>query len=292
MKPLIAMLCLAACGSSQPSKPGPTPVPGAVVEGRVKAPDGVELVYDVRGQGDTTLVFVHCWTCDRTFWKDQLDVFAKEYRVISLDLGGHGKSGDNRAAWTIASLGGDVQAVVEKLDAKNVILVGHSMGGPVALDAARRMPGRVKGIACVDTLHDAEVKMPPEMRDQIVKGFETNWEPTMKQGMKLMFRAETDPAVVEYVQSRTLAANQKVAVPLMRELFQLELGPMLAAAKVPIRCVNVAPYWQLAAKTNVETNRKYADFDAVIMDNVGHFVQLEKPAELNEKLRAIIRSIK
>ena len=143
-----------------------------MVEGRATAPDGVELVYDVRGKGSTTLVFVHCWACDRTYWKNQLDEFAKTFRVVSLDLGGHGQSGDNRAQWTIASLGGDVQAVVEKLDLKNVILVGHSMGGPVSLDAARRMPGRVRGIACVETLHDVEAKLPPALRDQAIALFD------------------------------------------------------------------------------------------------------------------------
>lgn len=283
---------LAACSSSSaPSPAKPAPV-SAVIEGRVKAPDGLELVYDVRGQGDTTLVFVHCWACDRTYWKHQVDEFAKAYRVVSLDLGGHGQSGDNRAQWTIASLGGDVQSVVEKLDLKRAILVGHSMGGPVALDAARRMPGRIVGVACVDTLHDAERKIPPEMRDQILKGFEYDFEGMMTQGMKFTFREGADPAVVDFVRTRATAARKHVALPLMRELSDLDLAPMLAAAKVPIRCINAVPYGPFAPTTNVEVNRKHADFDAVSMDGVGHFLHLEKPADFNVKLRAVLEMFK
>ncbi len=263
-----------------------------MVEGRATAPDGVELVYDVRGKGSTTLVFVHCWACDRTYWKNQLDEFAKTYRVVSLDLGGHGQSGDNRAQWTISSLGGDVQAVVEKLDLKNVILVGHSMGGPVSLDAARRMPGRVRGIACIETLHDVDAKLPPALRDQIIKGFETDYEGTLNGGIKLWFREGTDPAVVDFARTKALAAKKQVVVPLIRELMHLDLGPMLAAVKVPIQCVNAAPYGPFSPATNIAGNRKYnPQFDALMMDGIGHFPHLEQPEGLNVKLQTIIKAI-
>ena len=99
--------------------------------------------YDVHGQGDRALVFVHCWSCDtRTYWQNQVDEFAKDFRVVTVDLGGHGQSGMNRKEWTMAAFGADVAAVVNKLDLKNIVLVGHSMGGPVCLEAARRLQGR------------------------------------------------------------------------------------------------------------------------------------------------------
>jgi pimeloyl-ACP methyl ester carboxylesterase len=297
MKAMIScLLVLAACGSTPPAKPTTPTEPGsdprAVVEGKTQAPDGVELHYDVRGKGDTALVFVHCWSCDRTYWKHQVDELAGDYRVVTLDLGGHGRSGDSRTAWTIASLGGDVRAVIEALDLKRVIVIGHSMGGPVALDVARRLPRRVVGVVCADTLHDAERKMPEEMRASMLKGFETDFTGTMREGMKSMFRPDADPAVVEWVTSRALTAKPAVALPLMRELSALELGPMLAAAKVPIRCINAAPAGPMAPPTNLEGNRKHADFDAVLIDDVGHFLQLEKPAEFNARLREVLATWK
>jgi pimeloyl-ACP methyl ester carboxylesterase len=291
----LPLVFLAACGGGAAKPPATTAAAsadtGALVEGKV-ASGGVDIVYDTRGTGDTTLVFVHCWACSREYWQDQVAEFAKDYRVVTLDLGGHGESGDTRTEWTLASLGADVQAVVEKLDLKNVILVGHSMGGAVALEAAKRMPGRVVGIACADTLHDADRKTPPEMRDQILKAFETDFVGTMKGGMAIMFRPNSPKDVVEWVSARAVAAKPAVALPLMRELMHLELGPMLAAAKVPIRCVNAAPAGPFAPKTNIEGNRKFADFDAVIMEDVGHFLQLEKPAEFNAKLRGVLATWK
>ena len=283
------LLTLFACGGSSAPKPPETPV---LLEATTRAPDGVQLSYDVRGKGDTALVFVHCWACDRTYWKEQVDVFATDYRVVTLDLGGHGKSGDNRLDWTIASLGADVKAVMDAVGVKKAILVGHSMGGPVALDAARRMPGRVIGIVCADTLHDADAKMPAAMRDQILEGFETDFTGTMRDGMKFMFRETSPRPVVDWVTARAVTARPTVALPLMRELMHLELGPLLSAAKVPIRCINAAPAGPTSPTTNVAANRKYADFDAVIINDVGHFLQLEKPAEFNEKLRAVLATWK
>jgi pimeloyl-ACP methyl ester carboxylesterase len=286
MKSIAIAVLLAACSSS--ARPTTPESSTATVEATVRAPDGVAIVYDVRGKGETALVFIHCWSCDRTYWKHQLDELAADYRVVSVDLGGHGESGDNRAEWTIASLGGDVQAVVDELGLDRVIVIGHSMGGPVALEAARRMPGRVVGVVCADTLHDAEQRMPEELRQQILAGFEADFVGTMRAGMEYMFRETSDPGVRAWVEERAIKAKPAVAIPLMRELGTHDLGGALTAAKVPVRCINAAPGGPAPVATNIEGNRKYADFDAVIMEDVGHFLQLEKPAEFNAKLRDVL----
>ncbi len=140
---LLSLLLIAGCQSTHKA--------GRVVTDIARAPDGLPIVYDVRGGGETSLVFIHCWCCDRAFWREQLDEFADEYRVVALDLGGHGASGAEREPWTVASLAGDVEAVVKQLKLRRVILIGHSMGGPVALLAAGRMPQRVIGVVAVDT---------------------------------------------------------------------------------------------------------------------------------------------
>ena len=105
---------------------------------------GWSIVGEVRGQGDTALVFLHGWCGDREYWKNQVGVFAADYRVVAIDQAGHGESGKDRKAWTADGLAGDVEAVVKALGLKRVILVGHSMAGSVALLAAKRMPGTVR----------------------------------------------------------------------------------------------------------------------------------------------------
>jgi len=125
----------------------------------VPAPDGVPIHYSVRGKGDPALVFVHCWSCDRKLWDNQVSVFSKDHRVVTIDLPGHGESGKGRKDWSIGGFGEDVKTVVGKLGLRRVVLIGSSMGGPVALEAARRMPERVVAIVPVDTLHNVEERI-------------------------------------------------------------------------------------------------------------------------------------
>src|SRR5712691_7055702 len=69
-----------------------------------RAGDGLSIVYEVRGKGDTALVFLHGWCGDRVWWKHQVDAFAGDYRVVALDQAGHGESGKDRKNWSLADL--------------------------------------------------------------------------------------------------------------------------------------------------------------------------------------------
>jgi pimeloyl-ACP methyl ester carboxylesterase len=115
------------------------------------SPDGVPIHYETHGAGAPALVFVHGWTCDRSYWEQQMGHFAQQHQVVAINLAGHGDSGLSRKAWTIPAFGEDVVAVVEKLGLEQVVLIGHYMGGPVIIEAARRMPDRVVGLVGADT---------------------------------------------------------------------------------------------------------------------------------------------
>jgi pimeloyl-ACP methyl ester carboxylesterase len=117
----------------------------------VTSPDSIRIAYEMHGAGEPALIFVHSWSCDRSYWKGQLETFSKNFKVVAIDLAGHGESGLGRKGWTIESFGADVSAVVEKLGLKRVILIGHSMGGDVIAEAARQLPGRVAGLIMIDT---------------------------------------------------------------------------------------------------------------------------------------------
>jgi sigma-B regulation protein RsbQ len=253
-----------------------------VKTGSVMAPDGVKIVYDVRGRGDTTLLFVHCWSCNRTFWRNQVDEFAGRYRVVTLDLAGHGESGKNRKEWTVLGLAGDVKLVADKLKLKRIILVGHSMGGPVSLEAARLMRGRVLGVIAVDTLQDAEFQFPTEWARSTAEKLKADFPGAVSGFMGSMFAKTADPAVREWVEKQARAADPQVAVALLLNFGTLDLKKMFSEAGVPIRAINATP--PLGMPTKIEVNRKYADYDAVLIADTGHFIQLEKPAEFNAQL--------
>ncbi|MBN1626196.1 MAG: alpha/beta hydrolase, partial [Deltaproteobacteria bacterium] len=125
----------------------------------VPSKDGTPISYEIYGAGEPTLLFVHGWSCDARYWRDQLTHFSKIYRIIILDLAGHGHSGTTRSQYTMKAFGEDVQAVTEATDSRKIILVGHSMGGSVIAEAARLMPKRVLGLIGIDTLENIEYPM-------------------------------------------------------------------------------------------------------------------------------------
>src|SRR5690349_19637276 len=199
-----------------------------------RADDGLEIVGEVRGQGDTALIFLHGWCGDREYWKHQVEVFAADYRVVALDQAGHGESGKDRKAWTAGGLAGDVEAVVKGLGLKRVILVGHSMGGPVALLAARRMPGTVVAVVGVDTLQNAEFEMPEEVRKQFMEAFEKDFKGTMRVGLAGMLHEKTDAELKKWLLTRAEAQDPKMALGLMRDLSGLDQKKLLKEARTPV----------------------------------------------------------
>jgi len=284
-----ALLVLLACGGAAAPEPpvavGPTPrAPGP---GTATAADGTPLAYTLAGAGAPALVFIHGWMCDQSFWAAQIPAFAATHTVVTLDLAGHGLSGMERPGWPLLAFGTDVQAVVEQLGLERVILVGHSMGGPVALEAARLMPERVIGVVAVDSLHDADLKYDPQQIQGLLAAFEKDFVATCGQFSSSMFVAGANPALVEQVTAAMCDGSPEIATALFRQFIDYDMGKALTAVTAPVRFINGAGF-----PTDLEINRRYhPDFDGVVMDGVGHFLMMEKPEAFNQLLAAAVAEI-
>src|SRR3954471_7247942 len=115
--------------------------------------DGMKIHSTATGKGSKTLVLVHGWTCDETSWAANVPELAKHYRVITLDLPGHGRSDAPKdGKVTIDMFARAVEAVRAEQKADRIILVGHSMGTPVIRQYAHLYPQHVAGFVIVDGL--------------------------------------------------------------------------------------------------------------------------------------------
>jgi pimeloyl-ACP methyl ester carboxylesterase len=291
-----ALPLAAACAPEPEPAPPPEPataVPAEPAAGTAIAPDGVEIAYEARGAGDVAVVFLHCWACNRDFWRHQVEPVAEAgYRVVALDLPGHGASAAAaRAEWTLPGLAADVEAVIRELGLERVVLVGHSMGGPVGLETAGRMPGTVAGIVGVDTLHDAEFVFPEGMVESLTAQLTADYRAGIEGFLPQLFKPDADPEIVKWVVDQAVdTANHETTIAMMAAFPKWDPPRALAAAGVPVRCINAAP-GEAGMPTAVETNRKYADFDAVLMEGVGHYPQLERPEEFNRLLLAYLAEL-
>lgn len=254
----------------------------------VRSADGVSIRYESFGKGGPALVLVHCWSCDRHLWDDVVPRLAKDRRVVTLDLAGHGDSGRDRKEWTMQAFGEDVRAVVDALHLEKVILVGHSMGGPVILEAARLLPGRVVGLIPVDTGLDVEQTSSPEEIAGMVGALEKDYRATAEKFTReYMFTPKTDPALIERIVAKNAGAPPEIAIPCLRAAWAYDARPTLREVRVPAHAVNSDHF-----PTNVEANRRhFASYDVTLMPGVGHYLMLEDPARFSELLEGAVDAL-
>lgn len=258
------------------------------VEATVYSSDKLPIRYEYMGEGEPALVFIHCWCCDRTYWKKQFPYFAQKNKCVVLDLGGHGESGVTRKDWTLEGFAKDVIAVIDRLELKKVILIGHSMGGPVAVKIATLIPDKVLGVIGVDTIGNVEQKWAKEQFDQFIGGMTANF-PQFTEGFVrgMMFQPDADPKLVDWIAKNMSEGPAEVGIGAMESMYKLDLAAMVETIKVPVYVVNADKF-----PINEEINKRHiANFKARILPGTGHFLHMEKPVEFNKLLEATINDI-
>ena len=240
--------------------------------------DGAKIHYTDSGKGKQTLILVHGWTCDETFWSANVPVLAERYRVITLDLPGHGQS-DPAPDYTMDRFARAVKAVADKAKVKRPVLVGHSMGGAVMLAYARLYPNDVRAIVAVDAafVDDATVA---SMQGYVASIAGENGKAVRAQMIASMFSDATTEATREHIRHVMTAAPDSVAAGAMRGMFapgfwhtdQIDI-PMLEIASSRSTFVS---------EKSLRTRFPKAELKRI--SGTGHFLMMEKPAEFNAML--------
>jgi len=281
-----ALFVLAAAGSSSGcSGPSFARDPLDFRDGGVRSADGVPIHYREGGRGERALVFVHGWLGDASVWEAQMTRFAPRYRVVALDLAGHGQSGRGRGAWTVAAFAGDVAAVVRALDLRHVVLLGHSMSGAITVAAAGLLGERVDALVPVDTLNDAEWDLPPEVWEQFFAGLRADFPAGVSSFFRGMLAAPSTPRdVIDGIVAKAQAADPEVAIAILERARDYDLRAGLRALSVPIHAINRDMH-----PTKLETNRKYAPrFEVELVPGVGHWPMLEDPQRFGDVLEQVL----
>lgn len=246
----------------------------AGTSGVVSSADGTPIAYEVHGDGETTLILVHGWSCDARYWREQVEHFSAKYRVVTVDMAGHGHSGVGRQDYTIGAFGEDVRAVADAVGGDKLILVGHSMGGLVIAEAARLLPGRVLGLIGVDTLHNIKFPVTEEFANQMIAPLEADFSAGCQQFVASMLRPDTDADLSQWIQADMSAAPANLAVSAMHAY----MGQWISGAvpklfeELPVPVVAVcADMWPV----DVEANRKHMQsFEVIVLEGTDHFLML------------------
>jgi pimeloyl-ACP methyl ester carboxylesterase len=165
--PVAFGLCLAifACNNPQPKNTNAVNDDKPITTNLVS--NNVRIDYTDTGTGDTTLLLVHGWCINKTYWEKQVAYFGKRFRVVTIDLPGFGKSGKNRKDWSTAAYGQDIKERDCTVEAqKNVILVGHSMAGDIILQGAVDAPENILALVGVDNFKSVGIAPKDSVKDQ------------------------------------------------------------------------------------------------------------------------------
>ncbi|MBZ5674650.1 MAG: alpha/beta hydrolase [Acidobacteriia bacterium] len=255
------------------------PIHGAVV-------DGAKVHWTSQGSAKQAVILVHGWTCDESSWDAQVPVLSLKYRVIALDLPGHGQSDppkDGKFSMTVFARA--VEAVRAEAKVDRVVLVGHSMGTPVIREYARLYPKHVAGLVPVDGLiilsggrgapNPAAMTGPDgiKARDAMIRG---------------MFTPATPAAVQQHVLKMMLAPPEATASGAMIATFDTSsLNDEVSTVPVLGIYAGNAPMANRESLKRVFPNSEY-----VQVAGTGHFVMMERPEEFNRLLLAFLGKVK
>lgn len=270
---LVALLVFGACSSNN--------------ENYLTTTDGNKMYYESYGSADTALVFIHGFSVNSTSWKDQVEFFKDKYQVIVFDLPGFGKSEHKRDVWTMKQYGNDVSSLCRHLKLKKVVLVGWSMGAPVAIEAATYLKGKAIQAVLVDQLFDVNYSLDSTWisnmyNDQAdrYKDFE-KWlhyfgdTLTTNRYIKSM---PADTKIPEYWRPILFATFDWLNHDLKRSTSQLN---------IPIR-----PIYASDSEINIpEWKKFYPDYKAIVIENSDHFLVWKHSVKFNEVLLKIISGL-
>ncbi len=256
-----------------------------------------------KGQGSPPIVFVHGFGCARSDWDAQVAYFSPRHETVAVDLGGHGTSPGGPEHAKIETHGADVAALIDNLQLAPAVLVGHSMGCRVVLEAAQRSPSRVKAIILVDGSRLGETGSKAwEARAKAIQ--EQGYAKFITAAFSQMFGPDYEKSKAAAIIKRAVDRDPAIAGPLFADIGRYDsehMDRVLAATRVPLMAIQTTvtrPDGKRLAMAKGETTpyldllrAKLQDPRIEIIPGIGHFPQLERVAETNALMEDFIRNV-
>lgn len=243
--------------------------------------DGIRIHSTITGKGPKTVILVHGWTCDETTFNQQLPALSQHYRVVTLDLPGHGQSASPKdGKFSMDLFARAVDAVRREAKADRVVLVGHSMGTPVVIQYERLFQQHTAALVFVDGAvtipKDGSFKLPDMRGPDGLKARDAM--------IRSMFSSSTTPEMQQHILHMMLGAPEATAAGAMQASFD----PAVWKDDVITQ-----PVLGIYADNSRAANREYMkvhfpNSEVVEIPHTGHFLMMEKADEFNRLVLAFL----
>ena len=245
--------------------------------------------YVTTGRGNRTIVLIHGWSCNLDFWREQIPALSAKARLILIDLPGHGQSDKPPTGYTMDYFAQAVLAVLRDARVEKAIFIGHSMGGAVIARVHHHAPEKVAALVSLDGLL-CRLSGSTEEGRALVGGFASPHYREHAQGfIRPLFPIPGTEALRDRVTAEMLATPQHVMLGGMLAMISPDQPDwILQKVNAPVIVINArTPWWNVAYESYVLSLSPQSDY--MIMDGVGHFLMLERPAEFNAILLQKLR---
>ena len=285
---LLSGVALSSC--NEPEKKSETSqadTPVAVIN------NGVNIAYIATGQSDTTILFIHGWAINKGYWANQVSYFGEKYRVVTMDLPGFGQSGNNRDRWDTKTYASDVNTVIKTLGLKKVVLVGHSMSGDIALEAAVENPGPIIGLVGIDNFKNVGQPQSPgapkEYAAAIAEMKRNFTKIAFQYFNQSLFSKTTSADIKKRILNDVAQTDSAIAIASMeqQDLSFDEPGKLKQAGK-KLYLINSDVIPTITKYMSAEN----IPFKVYYTKGTGHYAMIENPKEFNGLLDKIIADIR
>ena len=249
--------------------------------------DGATVAFKVGGSGAPQLVFVPGLTGDHTDFSAQTEHFNSQYLTVAIELPGNGAAGTKRTDWSMTSFAADIATVIEHLDLDRVVLVGHSLGGDAAVEAAQLARERVVGVVMVSSYRTFDDPQSEEQLSKWLAPFFDDFPAAMEDLTRRNFGATADQAMVDETVERMVKADPDMVIPVLRSKMGNEASIIgtLENLTVPVYAIN--PDF----KTNDESALKRHGVELRVVKGAGHYTMMEAPEAFNRTLSDILAGL-
>lgn len=256
--------------------------------------DSVNIYYQQKGGGDTTLLFLHGWGINSSYWFDQLEYFSENYNVYALDLPGFGQSTAKRKNWTVEEYARDVLAFIQGLQLKNVVLIGHSMSGDIVLEIALQNSPSIIGVIGIDNFKLVGVKFSPEQMKEFTSFIDLMEKDYPKMSAayadQYLFSPSTDSMDRNRVKQDFASADQAIAMSTLKEVmnYGANESEKLKNLNYTLYLLNSNTY-----PTNIDGLEKSckSSFKVYEINATGHYPMIEKPEDFNIILDQLLKEL-
>jgi pimeloyl-ACP methyl ester carboxylesterase len=279
----------------------PPAAAGERPENNFKGTEMALIHHVVTGSGRPPFVFVHGFACAQSDWDAQVAHLSPNHQTIAVDLRGHGASPGEAAECSIERYGADVAEVMRALALPPAVVVGHSMGCRVAVEAALQAPAQTAGLLLVDGSQFAAAMEPVLLQRFAAPG---GYEALADALFNDMFTAKSDPAVAAAVLERALRQPRATGVKMLTDMLRYDVGRLAASLgciRVPIMALQTTFSNEKRERTTMRKGQTTPYLEMLraavpsvrveIVAATGHFPQLDEPAQTNALIDSFLASL-